>query len=135
MTAEYEIKKHILLELKKSEDDFPFIDDLETESSLNYHWNALCDDDQWDDLVQDAMDIFRESFSHRTEIKADYSRHYDSTSVAAQLSNGKWVGWIYWSGGGKHGEPGSIDWIEDAYFLKAIPKVVTTFDFKKEEEP
>ena len=29
----------------------------------------------------------------------------------------KWVGWHYWYGGGKHGEPESIDWIEDAEFV------------------
>jgi hypothetical protein len=31
------------------------------------------------------------------------------------MLDGSWVGWTYWYGGGKHGEPGSIKWVEDAY--------------------
>lgn len=52
-----------------------------------------------------------------TDIPCDYSRHYESKSVAAQAPDGTWVGWTYWYGGGKHGEPEAIDWIEDAYDL------------------
>jgi len=52
-----------------------------------------------------------------TDIPCDHSRHYESKSVAAQAPDGTWVGWTYWYGGGKHGEPEAIDWISKAYDL------------------
>lgn len=50
-----------------------------------------------------------------TSLPCEYSRHYESKSVAAQALDGSWVGWTYWYGGGKHGEPAAIDWMSDAY--------------------
>lgn len=68
-----------------------------------------------------------------TEIECDYSRHYESKSVATELRDGTWAGWTYWYGGGNHGEPGSIDWMEDAYFLDVEEKeeIVVTSVFTK----
>lgn len=53
------------------------------------------------------------------------SRHYDDTFVVKQI-NDVWVGWTYWTGGGKHGEPESIDWISDAEFVKVQSEEVVT---------
>jgi hypothetical protein len=50
-----------------------------------------------------------------THLSCPSSRHYESDAVAAKAPDGSWVGWTYWYGGGKHGEPEAIDWIEDAY--------------------
>ena len=52
-------------------------------------------------------------------VKADYRllRHYEATAVASCMPDGSWVGWLYWHGGGKHGNPESIDWLTDAYPL------------------
>lgn len=60
-----------------------------------------------------------------TGIPAPFSRHYEAKSVAAQAPDGSWVGWTYWYGGGKHGEPEAMDWIEDAYDLTMTEKEVT----------
>ncbi len=64
----------------------------------------------------------------------DYSRHYECKEVACKCGD-KWVGWTYWYGGGKHGEPESIDWIADAYFLDCVEEEVTivkqTFTIKE----
>jgi hypothetical protein len=70
-----------------------------------------------------------------TGIKCDWSRHYESKSVAAQLPDGSWVGWTYWYGGGKHGEPEGIDWIDEAYDLACIEeeKLVVVRTFTKPE--
>ncbi|WP_244097750.1 hypothetical protein [Burkholderia anthina] len=38
--------------------------------------------------------------------------------MAAQAPDGSWVGWNYWYGGGKHGEPEAVEWIEDAYDVR-----------------
>jgi hypothetical protein len=53
-----------------------------------------------------------------TDIPCDYSRHYEAKSVAALAPDKTWVGWTYWYGGGKHGEPASIDWVGSAYDVK-----------------
>jgi hypothetical protein len=52
-----------------------------------------------------------------TTVACEWSRHYESRSVGAALPDGSLVGWTYWYGGGKHGEPEAIDWMEDAYGL------------------
>lgn len=72
----------------------------------------------------------------QTEIVAPSSRHYESYSVAAEAPNGLWVGWTYWYGGGKHGEPEAIEWIEDAYLLnhEAEEKMVVVHSFEKVTE-
>lgn len=132
MKAEYEIKAVIIKTAYKwAELGAP---SLSSDEEVNEAWDNAREDDRVSDCIQDAKNDFRSAFSHRTEVKCDFSRHYDSESVAVQLDNGKWVGYTYWSGGGKHGEPGAIDWIEDAYFLKATPKVITTYEFEKEQE-
>ncbi len=65
------------------------------------------------------------------------SRHYESDEVAAQCPDGQWVGWTYWHGGGKHGEPEGIDWIGDAYDVDVVEeeKVVTVRTFNRMAQP
>jgi hypothetical protein len=64
--------------------------------------------------LQDAISEVRYS-GVETHLSCPSSRHYESDAVAAKAPDGSWVGWTYWYGGGKHGEPEAIDWIEDAY--------------------
>ena len=87
------------------------------------------DEDHWD-----AVNEVREG-EVETGVKCEWSRHYESKSVAAKYIDGTWVGWTYWYGGGKHGEPESIDWMEDAYDLNVAEteKVVTVREFAKTE--
>jgi hypothetical protein len=49
------------------------------------------------------------------------------------MADGSWVGWTYWSGGGKHGEPESISWMSEAYELdvKEEEKLVIVQTFSK----
>ena len=63
----------------------------------------------------------------------EYSRHYESEIVAVKVLDGSYVAWIYWSGGGKHGEPEEIDWMEDAFFVDCEEKqeMVTTTTFSE----
>ena len=86
------------------------------------------------DLQWDLMWEVREG-EVETDISAPTSRHYESKSVAAEIDN-KWVGWTYWYGGGKHGEPQAIEWMEDAYFLdcKEEEKVIIVRTFTKKGE-
>lgn len=86
--------------------------------------------DEWQ--LQDAIEEFRSGEVETPDIKCDWSRNYESKAVAAKMLDGSWVGWTYWYGGGKHGEPEAIDWMDSAYDLKVTgEKVVTTLTFEK----
>jgi hypothetical protein len=127
VTAEQKIKYQILLEairhgwleLELGHDDINNVDELFQQFI----------DDLWD-----AKNEFRQG-EFETDIKCDYSRHYESKSVAAKLWDGSWVGWTYWYGGGKHGEPEAIDWMDEAYFLDCVEeeKLVVVRTFSKAE--
>ena len=86
--------------------------------------------EQWD-----AKSEIRSSGTE-TGLQCDYSRHYESDAVAAQMPDGSWVGWTYWHGGGKHSEPEAIDWIEDAYEVNCTEeeKMVVVRTFAKAAE-
>jgi len=94
-------------------------------------------DELYDQLVKegahwDAKSEVREG-EESTSVKCESSRHYESKAVAMQFPDKSWVGWTYWYGGGKHGEPEAIDWMEDAYDLNCQEqeKVVIVRSFKK----
>lgn len=72
------------------------------------------------DWMQDATQEVRNS-GQETGLPAQTSRHYECKAVAAQLPDETWVGWNYWFGGGKHGEPEAIEWMEGAYNVIAVP--------------
>lgn len=88
----------------------------------------------WDDAddIYDAISEIRTS-GIETGLPGQYSRHYESEEVAVQCPNGDWVGFTYWHGGGKFGEPEAIDWMEHAYDLDCIEeqKVMTVRTFSK----
>lgn len=84
--------------------------------------------------LQESTDEFRQG-EVETGVPCQDSRHYESKSVAAKMPDGTWVGWTYWYGGGKHGEPEAIDWMNEAYDLAVTEeeKVVTVRTFAKAE--
>jgi len=85
-----------------------------------------------DDYISDAESELRGSYTHETGIKCDWSRHYESKSVARKIGD-QWVGWTYWYGGGKHGEPEAIEWMEDAYIVEAKEETKVVLTFTKPE--
>ena len=60
-----------------------------------------------------------------TGMGAPSSRHYECEHKAMQVFGGQWVGFNFWHGGGKHGEPEGIDWIPDAELLDVEEEEVT----------
>jgi hypothetical protein len=96
--------------------------------------NTIYRDMEDEDELWDTLSEVREG-EVETGLPCEYSRHYESYSVAAKLPDGSWVGWTYWYGGGKHGEPESIDWMEDAYDLDCLEevKLMTVRTFTKKE--
>jgi hypothetical protein len=90
-------------------------------STVDALYDALKDaDGHWDYVSE-----FR-SGDVDTGLNCKRSRHYESKAVAAKI-NGTWVGWTYWYGGGKHGDPEAVYWMEYAYFCDCVEeeKVVT----------
>ena len=81
--------------------------------------------------INDSLSELRNS-GVPTGLPCDYSRHYESVSVAAEMLDGSWVGWTYWYGGGKHGEPSEMPWLEDAYEveMKVEMQLVKVFSRK-----
>lgn len=55
-----------------------------------------------------------------TDILCGFSRHYDVESRAVEALDGTWIGYNFYSGGGKFGEPEAIEWIKDAYEVKVV---------------
>lgn len=129
MTAPDRIRKEILLNAQQHSPDHYIFDALKTAEQVQEAW------EKYEDDLQDDISEFREG-EYRTELSCESSRHYESESVARQLSDGSWVGWTYWYGGGKHGCPEEIDWLGDAYDLDVTEeeKLVVVRTFKKKGE-
>lgn len=109
LSHQEEIKKFILSEAKK---DGVIDIGLITTTNLEELWDELADDDN----IYDYLNDFRCS-GDKTNLRAAFSRHYGCDFVAKELCPGCAVGWNYWYGGGKHGEPEAIEWLDSARFL------------------
>lgn len=117
MTPEQKLKWSILLKAVA----FEYIADPGVITADNV--DQLYDDNNQNWELQDARNEIREG-SEETNIEAPSSRHYECDSVAAQMPDGSWVGWPFWYGGGKHGEPEAIDWMNEAYDLTCTEEQV-----------
>ena len=113
--------------------------DADWQKEVLPHFDESNFDDLWDNFVEkdlqwDALSEIRPG-EFETDIPSkEWSRHYEQKEVAAKMPDGSYVGWTYWYGGGKHGEPESIDWMCDAYNVKCIEEkmVVVVRTFSKE---
>jgi hypothetical protein len=94
----------------------------------------VCEELAEEDIYWDAKSEVRGG-QVETGLPSPRSRHYESKAVAAQLPDGSWVGWTYWYGGGKYGEPEAIDWMAEAYDLDCQEEeklvVVRTFTLRE----
>jgi hypothetical protein len=108
-----------------------------TDENVDIEFDALDDKNPEENEVYPYLcDVVSEIRCGDVETGLDtkeWSRHYEAKEVAAQAPDGSWVGWTYWYGGGKHGEPEAIDWMGDAYDLSLHEeeKVVTVRTFMK----
>jgi len=126
MTPEQKVK--LLVLIKRA----GLSDEAAPEGATAENIDELYDEanDEDDGNLQDARSEVR-SGEFETEIQGQYSRHYESKEVAAQMPDGSWVGWTYWYGGGKYGEPEAINWMDEAYEIDCTEEekmvVVRTF--------
>lgn len=86
----------------------------------------------FEDELADQKEEFRQSGEESGIKSREYSRHYDNDEVATVLDDGTAVGWTFWYGGGKHGEPQAIDWMDSAYEVevKQETRVVNVYSIK-----
>jgi hypothetical protein len=99
-----------------------------TEANIDAFYDDLVErDEHWD-----AMREIRTSYDCETNIECEYSRHYETKSVAKKMADGSWVGWTYYYGGGKYAEPEAVEWVENVYALNCREEekvmVVRTFE-------
>lgn len=124
MTPEQKIKHAIILKQFEWDDKSP--KEPITAENIDEMFDELNED--WS--LQDATSEMR-CGGTPTGLPAPGSRHYESTAVAAKMPDGSWVGWTYWYGGGKHGEPEAIDWMDEAYDVTVVEEekltIVRTF--------
>lgn len=136
MTPENKIKKTIMLQtiewMNENRADISLAPHLDTDQDVSNAWSQNSEDDEIEGILADFTSGFR-SGNFETGIEADWSRHFETKSVAAQMPDGSWVGWTYWYGGGKHGEPEAVPWMEYAYDLNVTEeeKVMTVRTWKK----
>ena len=101
------------------------------------NFNSESIDDLYDELVDKGEHWDGDSEVRccgvDTGLLSQSSRHYEADEVAAKLPDGSWVGWTYWHGGGKHGEPEAMPWMSGAYDVDCVEeeKVVTVRSFSK----
>lgn len=133
MTPQQKIKHAVLLNDLESRNRYNDEPDTLPEITAE-NVDAVYDqiDQDGDGEIQDAVNEVREG-EVETGIECDWSRHYESKSVAAKMPDGSWVGWTYWYGGGKHGEPEAMEWMDGAYDLTVTEeeKVVTVRTFER----
>lgn len=133
MTPKQKLRKEILEIYKESEDlDPPWNYGEITEENVDSLYHEL---DGNSDFIQEIRNDLR-TWGTETNISCEYSRHYDSNAVAYQLKDGNWIGWTFWYGGGKWGEPDAIPWMEHAYDLEIISEkevVAVVREFKKKD--
>ena len=126
MTPEQKLKKEIILIAERF--NSIVLDVTIDESNVEEWYQKLVDEDlHWDcknELRCTGID---------TNLPSQFSRNYEAKEVAKQMSDGSWIGWTYWYGGGKFGEPEAIDWMSEAYELKCKEeeKVVIIRTFSK----
>lgn len=129
MTPEQRIKRHILLEAIELNADLNWDGEITEENVDEAYESVLVDTDSHWDFERE----FRES-GVDTGLPTQYSRHLESKQVARQLSDGVWVGWTYWYGGGKFAEPEAVEWMEYAYYVEVSQETRVVNVFKKVED-
>ena len=85
-----------------------------------------------DGSLQDVIYGFRIDGGEATNIQ-----QFDEFEFRAVKLQGKWVGWRYLYGAGKHSNPESWPWIENSFFLdlveeKEVTRIERKFEYIKD---
>lgn len=83
---------------------------------INEIWELV--EEYEEDGLREVIANFRGSGETTGLPERFVNMHYESEEVARQITGSDmWIGWTYWYGGGKHGYPEDMEWIDDAYLL------------------
>lgn len=129
--AKFKIKREIIrIAQENYPEEFTF-GPLDTEEQIDEEYSLFNDTEAGSDYCREIEQDYRYG-EVETGLPVEWSRHYESKAVATQTAEGDWIGWTFWHGGGKHGEPESIDWVEDSYNLKCTEeeKIITVRNFE-----
>lgn len=132
MTPEQKLKHMILARYAELYESAPRAPENVTAENIDVLYGEVYEND--DGSIWDAVNEIR-SGDVETGLQCEWSRHYESKAVAARYFDGSWIGWTYWYGGGKHGEPEAVDWMDSAYDLNCVEeeKMVVVRTFTKTE--
>ncbi|QYC52551.1 hypothetical protein [Salmonella phage SSBI34] len=135
VTAEYAIRAEILAEVLEGIVSREDIRNMNQEAIAEL-WDKV-EDNEFEGVDGDSLWEVQYDFRSSgivTNLLPEMSRHYESDQVARETPFG-WVSWTYWYGGGKHGNPEEIDWMEYAYYVNMTSKEVvrTEYSFTKVE--
>lgn len=122
-TAAELIREHLKLDHLEAEhrEQYPNSSDEERERDV----------ETW---KHEAMEEFRGSGERTGLTPRQWSRHYECEILATKIGE-TWVAWPHWYGGGKHGCPEDIPWIDDAFYpeVRQETRVVNVFSRPKEQ--
>ncbi len=93
------------------------------ENPINTYSNQELEEHYWENVAAGYKDEVRCTGEETGLDRGKWSRHYETEEVASKFGD-VWVGWTYYSGGGKFGEPEAYDWISEAYFVDCKEKEV-----------
>ena len=131
-TGEQIIKSHVLNECREDGDNdwgYAWPESI-TPGNADEIWADVEDSTKYgQDWLRESLYEVRgcgEPSNAGPEIDFRMTRHYEVERVAFKFG-GVWVGWLYWHGGGKHGNEEEIDWVQDAVILGLVgeTRVVT----------
>ncbi len=106
MTPEQKLKKYIL-----EKADPKHVSEEITEENVDRLYETI------EDMYFDFISEIRAGEVETGLDSSQWSSHYESKEVATKMNDGSWIGWTYWYGGGKHGYPEDLEWMNDAYEL------------------
>ena len=138
LTPQDYIHKSIIEDVLGCGDDITIDCELTLENASEIYNNPeeyFAGTDYPSDYIYESTQEYRYCGEECNISPKSYSRHYEVDYVVKEI-DGKWVGWNYWYGGGKFGEPEAIDWIGDAEFVKVQSEEVVTIvkrTFMREE--
>ena len=142
MKIQNAIKKEILLSIlsEKEMDECDWLD-LSTDKGVETAYSAA---ENYEDIFSEheIIDDAGEFRCSGEEVDIEgltpgYSKHYEVDRVALKTKDGLYISWLYWHGGGKHGEPESIEWMREedgACFVDCVEteELVTVRKYSKQ---
>lgn len=128
LSPEQLIKKGIIQTLPAFYEEYS-VPSLLTPEEVELAWGTA----EKEDVLQDARNGFRDS-GIETNLPAPFSRHYDCEIYARKIGE-EWVAFPFWYGGGRHGAPEDMPWMEEAFFVDCTEteKLVVVREFKKKD--